>query len=141
QNPVVSASAQIQFAHGYTNQFLRILCELTVLLQLTRRHAGIAIYFALVAKPFLLALPGLNDPLANGGRRFLSAFAGDVAVFHRRHFNVQIDSIEQWAGDALTVTLHLDWAAAAFALEIGEITARAGIHCGNEHELGGKRDT
>jgi len=54
---------------------------------------------------------------------------------------VQIDSIEQWTGDALTVTLHLDWAAAAFALEIGEVTAGAGIHCGNEHELGGKRDT
>src|SRR5712671_1306930 len=100
-----------------------------MLFQLARRHAGIAIYFSLVAKTFLLSFPGSHDALANGSGSFLSAFAGDVAVSHGRHFNVQIDAIEQRAGDALTVPLHLDWAAPAFAFQIAEVTAWAGIHC------------
>ena len=87
-----------------------------MLFQLTRSHAGVAIYFGFVAKTFLLAFPGSHDALANGSGRFLSAFAGDVAIFHGRHFNVQIDAIEQRAGDALTVALHLHGAAPAFAL-------------------------
>src|SRR5262245_18966537 len=111
-----------------------------MLFQLARRHTCVAIYFRLVSKPFLLAVSGAADPLANGSRTFLSAFASYVAVFHSRHFDVQVDSIEQRSGDALTVTLHLDWAAAAFALKIAKITARAGIHCSDEHELGGKRN-
>src|SRR6185369_7670581 len=63
------------------------------------------------------------------------------AVFHGGDFNVQIDAIEQRAGDALTITLHLHGPAPAFALEIAEVTARTGIHCGHQHELGWKRDT
>ncbi len=81
-----------------------------------------------------------HDALANGSGSFLSAFTRDVAIFDGRHFNVQIDAIEQRAGDALAVALHLDWAAAAFALEIAEVTARAGIHRRHQHELGGKCD-
>ena len=86
-----------------------------MLFQLTRGHTSVAIYFHLVAKPFLLSLSGARNALANSSGSFLRAFAGDVAVFHRRHFNVQINAIKQRAGDALTVTLHLDWDAAAFA--------------------------
>ena len=86
-----------------------------MLFQLARSHASVAIYFAIVAKAFLLAFPSSHDALANGSGSFLSAFAGDVAVFHGRHFNVQIDAIEERAGDALAIALHLDWAAAAVA--------------------------
>src|SRR5262245_3725434 len=83
----------------------------------------------------------MDDAIANGSGRFFEAFTGDVAVFHGGDFNVQIDAIEQRAGDALTITLHLHGPAPAFALEIAEVTARTGIHCGHKHKLGGKRDT
>src|SRR5262245_59896438 len=83
----------------------------------------------------------MDDAIANSSGRFLSAFAGNVPVFHGRDFDVQIDAIEQRAGDALTITLHLHGAAPAFALEIAEVTACAGIHCSHKHELGGKSDT
>src|SRR5438045_1672535 len=115
-----------------------VLSELAVLFQLARRHAGVAIYFSLVAKPFLLGFPGSHDALANGSGSFLSTLARDVAVFDGRHFDVEIDAIEQRAGDALTIALHLHRAAAAFAFKIAEVAAREGIHCGNKHELGRK---
>ena len=77
----------------------------------------------------MLASPNSQDALANGGGSFLSAFTRDVAIVDSRHFNVQIDAIKQRTRDALTVALYLDWAAAAFALEIAEVTARAGMRC------------
>jgi hypothetical protein len=53
---------------------------------------------------------------------------------------VEIDAVEERAGDALAITLDLDGAAAAFAFEIAEVSARTRVHRGNEHELGGERD-
>jgi hypothetical protein len=34
------------------------------------------------------------DALPNRSRTFFHPLAGDVAVFHRRHFNVQIDPVQ-----------------------------------------------
>src|SRR5438552_7817751 len=130
----------MQFAHGHTHQFLGGLSKLAVLFQLACSHAGVTIYLAVVAKPFLLAFAGMDDAFANGSGSFLSAFTGDVAIVDSRHFNVQIDAIKQRTRDALTVALYLDWAAAAFALEIAEVTARAGIHRRHQHELAWKCD-
>src|ERR1700757_4242458 len=117
------------------------MAQRAVLFQLPRSHASITSYFGFVSKTLLLSFPGLDDALADGSGSFLSAFAGNVTIFDGRHFDVQIDSIEQRTGDALTVTLHLHGAAAAFAFEIAEVTARAWIHCRYEHELRGKCDT
>src|SRR6266550_3585689 len=111
-----------------------------MLFQLACSHAGVAIYFRLVAEPFMLASPSSQDALANGGGSFLSAFAGDIAIVDSRHFNVQIDAIKQRTRDALTVALYLNWAAAAFALEIAEVTARTGIHRRHQHEFAWKCD-
>src|SRR6202171_2527058 len=74
-------------------------------------------------------------------RRFFGAFTGDVAVFDRRHFDMQIDSIEQRSGDTLAITLHLHRSAAAFAFQVAKVTAGTGIHCGHEHKLGRKGKT
>src|SRR5439155_2240479 len=106
----------------------------------SRGHARVAVYFAVVANTFLLPFPGADDAFANGIGAFLRALAGDIAIFDRRHFNMQIDAIEQRPGNALTISLHLHRSAAAFALEIAEVAARARVHCGDEHELRRKRD-
>ena len=71
---------------------------------------------------------------------FLRALARDVAIFHRRHFDVEIDAIEQRPGNALPITLHLHRTATAFAFQIAEVSARAGVHRRDEHELGRERD-
>jgi len=71
---------------------------------------------------------------------FFGPCAGDVVVFDGGTFDVEIDAIEQRAGDSLAITLDLERAAAAFALQIAEISARTGIHRRDEHELGRERD-
>src|SRR4029453_7956145 len=111
-----------------------------MLLEVARGHACVAIYLSVAAKPLLLALTRAHDPLTNRGRRLFSALAGDVAILNSGHVNVQIDAIQQRAGDALAITLHLSRTATAFAFEIAKIAAWAGIHRGDQHELRGDSD-
>src|SRR5213592_353931 len=116
QDPIVGAGAEIQFAHRHANQFLRVLAELAVLLELTRGHARVAIYFRVAVKTFPLAFTRADHALANSSGSFFRALARDVAVFDGRHFDMQIDTVEQRPGDALTISLHLHRATTAFAL-------------------------
>src|SRR2546421_8223073 len=54
---------------------------------------------------------------------------------------MKIDSIEERSGNSLTVTLNLHRTATAFAFEIAEISARAGIHCRDQHEFARESQT
>src|SRR5205085_11406890 len=78
--------------------------------------------------------------VANGGGRFFDARAGNVAVFDRRHFDMEIDAIKERTGDSLAITVDLMRAAAAFAFQIAEVTTWTRVHRGDEHELGRERD-
>ncbi len=75
-----------------------------------------------------MPFPGLSDPFANRDRMFFRALTRDVAIFDRRHFDVQIDPVEERTGNSLPVTLDLHRATAAFAFQIAEVTAGAGVH-------------
>src|SRR5690242_7250072 len=109
--------------------------------QLTCSHARVTVDGGLVLKTLLLKFSRANDAFANGSGTFLGSFAGNVAIFDGRHLDVQIDPMKQRAGNALTVTLHLQRAAPAFALKIAEVAAGTWVHCSHQHELGWKRDT
>jgi hypothetical protein len=58
-------------------------------------------------EPLLLDVTGGDDPLADGGRGFAVALAGDVLEFHGGDFDVQINPVEQRAGDAVQIILDL----------------------------------
>src|SRR6266404_7119330 len=111
-----------------------------MLFEMTRRHARIAVYFRAIAKTLLLKLPRADNATPDRTGTFLSAFAGDITIFDCGHFNVQIDAVEQRAGDSLAIALHLKRPATAFALQVAEIAAWTGIHRRNEHQLRGKSD-
>src|SRR5206468_1942859 len=129
------------FVHRNANQFLRILVELAMFLEVTGSHSRVAIYFRISAKSLLLKLPRAEDAFANRGRIFLSALTSDIAIFNCRHFDVQINTIQQRAGDALPIPLHLQRPTTAFALQVAKIAARTRVYRGNKHELRGKRYT
>jgi hypothetical protein len=78
-------------------------------------------------KTGLLFFPGALDAFSDRGGIFFGSGARDVAVFDGGNFDVEIDAVEERAGDALAVTLHLDGAAAAFAFQIAEVSARIWI--------------
>ena len=108
--------------------------------EVTGSHARVATCVLVIPKAVLLAFTRTDDAFANGSGGFFRSLAGDVAVFDGRHFDMQIDTIEQRPGNALTISLHLDWAATAFAFEIAEVAARTWIHRCDQHELGRERD-
>ncbi len=56
-----------------------------------------------------------------------------------RHFDLDVDSVEERPGDALAIALDLGCAAAAGSVRVAEIATGAGIEGGNEHEVGGER--
>jgi hypothetical protein len=70
-----------------------------------------------------LFLSGALDAFANGGGRLLGSGARDIAVFDGRDFDVEIDAVQERAGNALAITVDLGRAATAFAFQIAEIAA------------------
>src|SRR5438132_7096481 len=96
--------------------------------QMASCHSRVAIGFCVACKPLVLPLARAGNALADRGRVFFGAFARHVAVFDCRHFDMQINSIEEGTRDSLPVTLHLDRTAAALAFEIAEISTWARIH-------------
>ena len=72
--------------------------------------------------------------LANRFRRFPSVAAGKILVSYRRHFDLNVDAIEERAGDARAIALDLQRCADAFFLRIGKKTAGARIHRGDQHD-------
>src|SRR5579884_3196188 len=101
---------------------------------MARGHAGVAIHFALVLETRSLPFACLDDAFADDCGGLLGAFAGHVAIFHSWHFDVQVDAVEERAGYALSIALHLQRSAAAFAFEVAEVAAWAGVHRRYQHE-------
>ena len=106
-----------------------------MLLKVARRHACVATYLRIAAKTFLLALTRASNTLTDRDRRFFSPLAGNVSILNRWNFNVQIDAIQQRAGNTLAITLHLGRTATAFAFEVAKVAAWTRIHRRDEHEL------
>lgn len=67
--------------------------------------------------------PGLDDAGANRSR-WLGAFrAAQVLVLHGGGLDMEVDAVEQRAGDAVAVILDLTGRAAALALRVSIVTA------------------
>jgi hypothetical protein len=81
---------------------------------------------------------GLVNLLAHGGTTGAVGGFGEIVKRHWRHFNVQIDAIEERPGDAAHVLLDRDGGTLALVLRIAEEAAWARIHRGDEDEVGGE---
>src|SRR5262249_6242779 len=106
-----------------------------------RSHPRVAVCLGIVGETRLLSLARGRNAFPNCARRLLRTFTRHLAIFDRRHLNMEIDSVQQRSGDALPVTLHLARTAAAIALQIAKVTARTRIHCRYQHELARERNT
>ncbi|SVD24821.1 uncharacterized protein METZ01_LOCUS377675, partial [marine metagenome] len=97
QNPVVRAGAQVQFVHRHSQQVLRLVGELAMLLDVAGLHAGVAGDVVVSAEALLLKLPGGNDAFTDARRRFSVAIGRDFLKLYLGHLDVQIDPVEQRA--------------------------------------------
>ena len=107
QDAVISAGAEVQVGHGEFQQLHRRLIQDAVAFYLTAAHAGVAGDFGLLPKARMLALARSDHPLANLRGRLAGLLAGDLVKLHRRHFDVQVNAVEQRAGDATEIVLNL----------------------------------
>jgi hypothetical protein len=104
-DPVIRPRAEIQFRHRHLQQFLRAVVQRTKFLQLLRPHPRIARYFWLEREPGLLALARGDDAPANFRRSLAGFLTGDFPELHRRHFDVQINPVQQRPGNPAQIIL------------------------------------
>lgn len=123
QDAMVGARGQVQALQGVAQQLLLVIVQAAVTIQSDAVKSGIA--FAL----------SLNLNVARGAHprtHLRTGFTGRALQFLRReprHFDLQIDAVEQRSGDAAAVTLNLIRRAAAAARRITEIAARTSPRC------------
>ena len=87
-----------------------------------------------MAKRCALALPRGHDAGANLGRALGGRAAAQLLVLNGRHFDVDVDAVEQRAGDFGHVALDHGRGAHALARLVVEVAAGAWIHGGGQHE-------
>jgi hypothetical protein len=109
-----------------------------VLPNLARTHPRIAVHLFIGTKARPLLLARTSHPLTNRGGTFLHPRARNIAIFYRRHLDVQIDPVEQRSGDSLPIPLDLERPASAFSFQIAEITTGAWMRClfAGQHYMG-----
>src|SRR5262249_45819119 len=123
QDAMKTARGQAQATDRLLEQQLALRIRSRVLPHFTGRE--LSVRFALACE---LALACSAHPRAD--RRTWLAFTPPRELFrrHSRHLDVDVDTVEQGAGDAASIARHLIWRAMALAAVVAEITAGAGIH-------------
>jgi hypothetical protein len=136
EDPAVGAGAQAQFVDRGFEQSFRVIIHRAITLDISRAHLGVGVHVSFL-KPLQLNRPHVVDPLADELRGFAGVAAGEILIADRRHFDLNVDAVEERAGDAGAIALDLQRRADAFFLRIGEKTARTRDHGGDQHDAGG----
>ena len=71
-----------------------------------RAHLGVGVNVSFL-KPLQLNHPRIIDPLADELRRFAGVAAGEILIADGRHFDLNVDAVEERAGDAGAIALDL----------------------------------
>ena len=109
ENPVVGPRRQLQLVHGRAHQGASGFIQRAVPAHFGRLHFGVAHraenrpcfhLAALSSEPAALDLPGGLHPRLDGGGILRSAVFAQLLVLDARHLDVDVDAVEQRAGDA-----------------------------------------
>ena len=82
---------------------------------------------------FDLALTGSLNAGLDDGRRFAQPFLAELLEIDERYFDMDVDAVQQRAGDALLVAGDHAVSASAFPHRGAEMAARAGVHRRDEY--------
>lgn len=127
EDAVVSPRGEPHALEGRFQQGARAVGQGTEFLQPSGGDAGVA-GDARPLKTAALDRPHGVDPFPDGGGGFRLFRGGELAELHRRHLDMQIDAVEQGAGDPGKIPLRGGGGAGAGAGGMPEIPARAGVH-------------
>lgn len=93
KDPVIGAGAEPQAFNGTFQELLPFPLQGAKLLDVPGLHEGIGID-GFLGEPLPLDLPGLDDPVPDGGRAFHGLSGLKVLVAHGRDLDVQVDAIQ-----------------------------------------------
>ena len=142
QDAVKGAGAQLQLAHGRFDQRLAALVQLAELPHLGWPHVRVArqqyttsssicrpssVVRRRSGQPLPLHTPRPLHPLPDSRARLAQPFAGQLVVVDARHVDVDVDTVEEGARDALLIAGDHACAARAFLLAVAVIAAGVGI--------------
>jgi hypothetical protein len=133
EDPAVGAGAQAEFVDGGFEQSFGVFIHGAIALDISGAHLRVGVNGSFL-KALELDVTRVIDALANRFRGFAGVATGEVLVANRRHFDLNVDAIEERSGDARAIALDLQRRADAFFLRIGKEAARARVHSRDEHD-------
>ena len=137
EDTTVGTGRELEALHCHAEHVETLGIRLCELMEHTFRHHGVAMDAFERQETFLLNLTGSNDALTNG-RRWLAWFhLRQLRKRHRLYLAMDVDTVEQRAGDFVHVTLYLAGSADAMMGGIAIVAAGTGVHGGDEHERAG----
>ncbi len=102
EDAVVSARGKLQAGHGGFHQAAAGIIQNAERANFRRAHIRVASDRA-VREALALALAGRFHPRAYGRRGFPQARVAQFLVFHPRHLDMDVNAVEQRAGDAFLI--------------------------------------
>jgi hypothetical protein len=90
-----------------------------------------------VSEPVKLDLTSVVDPFADGFGCVTGRLAGEVVEVDGGDLEMDVDAVEERAGDAGHVALDVWGRTVAGVIRVAEIAAGAGVERASEHETGG----
>ncbi len=134
---VVCAGAEGELGHSLFEHLLAGFVELAECFDVFVGHGGVG-HEASVAEAGGLAGAGGLDHVAKRRRVVPVGFASELAEGDGGDLDVDVDTVQKWAGDFAHIPLDLDGGAFAAADVRAVIAAGAGVHGGDHNEVGGK---
>ena len=148
QDSVVGARGESLLLHGALEETFGVRAEFTVGADLASGHLGVGKHLvAGFVETMALPVTSGEDACPDFGGSFSGRTATQFFVLNGRHLYMDIDAVEERAGDFSHVALNHRRRAHALAGFVVEVAAGAGVHGGGEHKSsreaerhGGARD-
>ncbi len=132
---VVGAGAEAEFLAGLFEERFARFVEFAEFADFARGHAGVG---AVGGETGALVVAGGDDLFAQVGAGGAGLVGAEVAVGDGGDFDVNVDAIEERAGDAAHVGLDLARGAAALVARVAVVAAGTGVEGGDEGDGGGE---
>jgi len=129
QNFIVGAGGKAKPFDRDFQQVLRFVVDLAEMTDIPCFQVRVAVNLFPLFITLKLPITRLVDASADRGRGFARLGRLQFVVFQGRHFNVNVDAVEERSGQFRPVVLDLQRRAPAFMVGIGEIAAGALVHC------------
>lgn len=124
ENPVIRPRREPEPVNGQGEQRVRAVGGLAVPGEIPGRHVRVGKEPAAPGESLELDLPRAVHAFADRCARLAARLAGEIAIRHGGHLEVDVDPVEQGAGHAGQVTLDADGAARTGSGGVTEVAAR-----------------